>query len=874
VAEHPPRRLPLLPLPAPEAADRAKRGRGFSKFRLPPHGRQVERIGPKLPRLLEAFERRRIELRAELAGAEPELALVMETIGSVDRFVNAVRRIPEMEWLGEVEEELIPPDEDFQDARDPKKQLSGCLYLVMTDRRAIEELLSLWERYRNGPAAPFGRGFTPFKTAFAHLREIRFWGPEDRIRETGILDDWRERLQAGPETVRAELELWYRGDLASRTRRQQVVHWVVEAAGGRVLAQSVIPEIAYHGLLAEVPSTVAETMLESLDVALVKCDEVMFVRPVGQVLAVPSPDASAPSGPPRGPAEAAEPGPPIVALFDGLPVEGHTLLAGRLDVDDPEGWAAEAPARHRSHGTAMASLILHGDLSAGGTPLGTRLYVRPILRPLPWPSEPPPEQVPEDVLLVDLFHRAVRRLFEGEGTEPPAAPTVQILNLSVGDPSRPFDRFISPWARLLDWLAWQYRLLVIVSAGNHPRPLSLSAAPGSTDLPEREELRRLIYQALWSDAHLRRLLAPAEAANALTAGGEHADDAGAFSPGPRLDPCPLDRDGLRLPSPVSAVGPGLGRAIKPEVLFPAGRQLFEMPPGSAGETTVLRPSRVTGFPPGQRSAAPGAQPGELSATRYLCGTSNAAALASRAAARICERFPDLLDGYEIDQPPERRYLAPLLKAFLAHGAHWGKAAEVLRDLPAGQTSSRASRATLARLLGYGFADEERVMSCWNERVTLVGWNELAAEEGHIYRVPLPPSLSGKPVWKRLVITLAWLTPIQPRDRRYRRAQLWFEPGAPGRAELKELLAVEGCEADSRTTGRGTLQHEVFEGARAAAFTGDDHLAVKVSCREHAPQLKDKVPYGLLVTLEVAPGVDIPIYEEVRLRLRPRVPVEP
>jgi len=287
---------------------------------------------------------------------------------------------------------------------------------------------------------------------------------------------------------------------------------------------------------------------------------------------------------------------------------------------------------------------------------------------------------------------------------------------------------------------------------------------------------------------------------------------------------------------------------------------------------VLTPSKVTAFPPGQRAAAPGAQPGELSATRYLCGTSNAAALASRAAARVCERFPELLDGNDLNQPPGRRYLAPLLKAFLAHGALWGEAPEVLRELLAGPDRSRASRATMGRLLGYGFADQERVTSCQEERVTLVGWNELAAEEGHIYLVPLPPSLSGKPVWKRLVITLAWLTPIHPRDRRYRRAQLWFEP--PGRTELKELLAVKGCEADGRTTGRGTLQHEVFEGAKAAAFTADDHLAVKVSCREHAPKLADKVPYGLLVTLEVAPGVEIPIYEEVRLRLRPRVVVEP
>jgi hypothetical protein len=37
--------------------------------------------------------------------------------------------------------------------------------------------------------------------------------------------------------------------------------------------------------------------------------------------------------------------PPVVAVLDGMPMENHPLLDGRLIVDDPEGWALPTLAR-------------------------------------------------------------------------------------------------------------------------------------------------------------------------------------------------------------------------------------------------------------------------------------------------------------------------------------------------------------------------------------------------------------------------------------------------------------------------------------------------------------------------------------------------
>jgi hypothetical protein len=88
---------------------------------------------------------------------------------------------------------------------------------------------------------------------------------------------------------------------------------------------------------------------------------------------------------------------------------------------------------------------------------------------------PRPEKVSEQVLVVDLLHRAVRRLFDGDGGEPPAAPQVSVVNLSIGICDRLFDGAMSPLARLLDWLAWKYRVLFIVSAGNHVYDIRIAA---------------------------------------------------------------------------------------------------------------------------------------------------------------------------------------------------------------------------------------------------------------------------------------------------------------------------------------------------------------------------------------------------------------
>ena len=190
------------------------------------------------------------------------------------------------------------------------------------------------------------------------------------------------------------------------------------------------------------------------------------------------------------------------------------------------------------------------------------MYVRPILKPHRGFDDNFTEAVPEEVLPVDLVHRAVVRLFDGEGREPPASPGVRVVNLSIGDRARPFLREMSAWARLLDWLSWKYNVLFVVSAGNHHQKITFDVPGGEVrDLPARSR-QRMVISALAKDTRNRRLLSPAETLNGVTVGAVHADNSGQ---GPNIL---VDPSATGLPSVISAHGPGYRRAIKPDIQLP------------------------------------------------------------------------------------------------------------------------------------------------------------------------------------------------------------------------------------------------------------------------------------------------------------------
>ena len=857
---------PLLLFPEPTRAERTKR-RGFGgRLHIPAPGRQAQRLAPQFQALERAMERRNVALQDSTLGVQPEQVLVMEIIGSINGFMNVVKNIDGLEWLGEFESDPIDSAHGFQDQTDAQKQLSGQLFMVMTDQEALRQMVSYFRRWQANPDIQFSRELSPLKQAFARLHNIRHWSVEDRLRETGILLDWEERLEFGSDSIPFEAELWFRGSDQRRVEAESYVRGIVQDMGGEVQQQCVIPEIGYHAVLGLLPRSHVQEMLEDPDalqkIALLRCDGIMYFRPVGQCIVVlPEGDDTVPASR-TDPIEGEELGDPIVALLDGLPLTRHRLLRNRVDVDDPDDYERTYQANERQHGTAMASLICHGDLDDGGSPVGRRIYARPIMQPRRGFDGQFHESIPHDVLPVDLIHRAVRRLFEPERDQLPVAPQVRVINLSVCDAARPFNRLVSPLARLLDWLAWKYSVLFIVSAGNHFHNIQLRVDRAELSKLKPNERQGLVIQALAEDTRNRRLLSPAETLNGLTIGATHQDGSvdalnGYFGAG-MVDP--FEERGL--PSVINAQGPGYRRTIKPDLLQPGGRQFLTEKLGTTHASAILE-VRGSTRAPGQLVATPGSQ-GNLNGTFYIRGTSNAAAVASRSTMFLY----DVLEQLRLLYPGSLsvKYDAVLLKALLAHGSDWGGAWRIYEQALKNGSNSRNFKEYVARFFGYGLANVSKVLSCTDQRVTVLGVGHLLDGEGDHYTLPLPPSLSFETFRRRLTVTLAWLTPVISTHQKYRAAHLWFDPLNQNEIARRRLYA------DSRAAQRGTLQHEILTGQAATAFQDGDGMVIAINCRADAGVINQPVRYAVAVTLEISENLDIPIYEEVRSRLALRIRV--
>jgi hypothetical protein len=110
--------------------------------------------------------------------------------------------------------------------------------------------------------------------------------------------------------------------------------------------------------------------------------------------------------------------------------------------------------------------------------------------------------------------------------------------------------------------------------------------------------------------------------------------------------------------------------------------------------------------------------------------------------------------------------------------------------------------------------------------------------------------------------------VRVQQRAYRCAKLEAAPIHPA----IEVLGVKrlGEQPADPTVGRGTVFHEHYHGQKAVPFLDAGHLALRVWCREQASGVGGLIRYGLAVTLEAEE--EIPIYEQIRDRLRPAIVV--
>ena len=844
---------PLLIFPEASEASRSNLGGGGGNYPRPSHSWQGRRLTRKFDQLQSAFEKKRVEVLSSPNGIDPDQVLVIETTDGIDEFWKAIKKIDGLEWMGEIEIEDFLPDEDYLEDDELVEPTKGRLYLVMTNQQALDQLLSLWRHYKNDEKMNFRsgeyRGFGKFKNAFNCLNDIRRWDIQDRLAEGNIFEIWNEELK-NTDKVCFEAELWYRGRGHKQKESEGVITDLVQKLGGSIKAQCVIPSIAYHAIVGEISGETALEIIQKPEVDLLKCDNVMYFRPTGQ-MATNRISTEGDITDFRGDRLNFPANDPVIAVLDGMPLENHDLLSERIILDDPDNWGDDYPAIDRQHGTAIASIIVHGDLNANHTPLNRPIYIRPIMKPNSSDFRSPREEnIPKDVLVVDYIHQAVKRIVEGEGDEEAVYSSVKIVNLSIGDLSRQFVQSMSPLSRLLDWLSVKYNVLFIISSGNHSNAIDTGMSSVSFEGLTQNERESLIIKKIYDDARNRKIISPAESINGLTVGACHNDDTNSFRLGHRINVFSSE-----LPSPISAFGSGYRRSIKPDLLYSGGRVLYDLIYSSESSQLEFMERKIA---PGQSVATPSVESGESGKIKYCCGSSNAAALISRTAGLYYDSLLELVNSHssEIDF---KTFSTVLIKAMLVHGCSWKDIGSQLRSViehsemgrliverakqryttasSISQDISRQYKNLLSRWIGFGVPETDKVLDCTAQRATILGFGELLDGEAHIFNLPLPPSLSASLEKRKLTVTLAWFSPIAPTTHKYREAQLWFEVG--------QELSTTRTDADWQAVRRSTIQHEIFESSKVVAISDGDVLPIKVNCREDARSFESPLLTGLL-----------------------------
>src|SRR4051794_40696591 len=155
--------LPLLFFPKAILDAPAKRGGGGAPLIKPTPAQQQARHDQKFRDIADSFE----DLTSSIEGMDPEQVIVLETIGeAVDDLAKAAAQVPGLEWLTEIELEDCAPSDGFEDEKNAAKPLTHRLSALMSNQKAMTQLIPLWKNGCAKPTEEARRNFGPFKNIF------------------------------------------------------------------------------------------------------------------------------------------------------------------------------------------------------------------------------------------------------------------------------------------------------------------------------------------------------------------------------------------------------------------------------------------------------------------------------------------------------------------------------------------------------------------------------------------------------------------------------------------------------------------------------------------------------------------------------------
>jgi hypothetical protein len=553
----------------------------------------------------------------------------------------------------------------------------------------MREFRQRLDAYQGGP--PAGQKNSPYNGFISSIEKIGEVSPKDRIGFRFRTDGIAETTDFEVGTVYlVDIELWEIGRREVRTRKLNDIATYIESKNGEVLDRFVGPSISM--LRVRLLGELLRSLLTLEDVSTIdqppqpdlKIDQLLeLVLDQTPVANVVSDDA------------------PLIGVIDSG-INSHPffdeIVVAAIGVPETLGTADDC-----GHGTRVGGVAIFGDLraqlEAGTLNRGSRLCSAKVVNQQ--------GKFDDRRLVPSQMREAISTLHEQFGC--------RIFVIALGDTKRPYDGGkIGTWAATLDELARELDIIIVVSSGNRSPRSGTRLEQAVTEYPNY----------LLEDAN--RFFEPAGATNVLTVGSlAHAEGMDvAVAEYANVRPIARQHE----PSPFSRIGPGIGGAIKPDLVDIGGTQLFDPTVGRlrGGDELSAAGILTTHHEFQNRLLTAGS------------GTSYAAPRVAFSAGQILTRFPDAS--------------ANLVRALLISSAEIPHAAlERLSPLASG-----ASQA----ICGHGKIDLERATFSDDSRVVLYADDELAIDHFAVYQIPIPQLFQSESGDRRIQVTLVYDPPVR------------------------------------------------------------------------------------------------------------------
>ncbi len=668
-------------------------------------------------------------------------------------------------------------------------------------------------------AAGEKRDGAPDLTFFEHIVGILPYGPEDR-RGPGV---GQQELDKADGRLVVDAIVWPSSDFDEARRRIQEVREVIDFQNGEVLAEDDRPR--YTIVRARVGADGIRDLLNLAVVERLRTPPMPYLEPTTwrRMNEQDLPDYERTESVPIG-------------IIDDEVME-HPMLAGSMASRE------SLPAEHdwgepSDHGTMVAGRIVFGDIEsalagdAAWVALGPLHSIRVLEQN---PNDPTdaifPTATPHHALIED----AVRRLY---------ARGVRVINVSIADRVPFSGPHLSLWSERMDELARELDVLIVVAAGNQP----------ANDIPKGQSILDAYPDYLLEDDC--RVAEPGAGANMLTVGSvarfaapQRAD--GRQLPGDRA----VAREGE--PSPFTRAGPGAADGIKPDVVHHGGNwALNDVDLVERSDFGVSAISTKGG--------------GEQPYFGVANGTSYAAPLVTRVAAKILNRYPS--SG------------ANLLRALIGASA---------RPLLLPNSLDERKR---RRLAGYGSLSEYNALESGGNRVALMYQGEIAMDTVVAHPIPIPREFMEASGDRHVIVALAFDPEVRRTRRDYLSATMKFHlVRGMTMDEIESVWQIQPQEKDDRlplpndrrrpklVPGSGeclgaTLQVRSFRRRNADVLDNEGfHVVVEHrTATWHEVEEGDRQRYALVVVLEdqEREGIDLRALVEAQLPIEPAVEVEP